>query len=973
MINAKEENTQAAFENSEKMQRFFEETMRVHINDAIQSFEENKMIYIENPVDFFERIDTLASNLFHLVSDANKEEQHEFNTLFFTTSVNSEDPEEQDTKRLPIGLPLTLVYSGNGDPECDEYGDKAFKKDENENERDYFYPFDDDNGDNEGEIDFTKYLFDFDLLKYSFDNKTYYSFYNDLKGTAVENRIDNEGFCYICDITETFYTKITKYSKIPLRMYRTNLIVKKRKLKPLELFADDKSVKYVLKKDMNLYFKLTKDDEFLFDVHKTDGLMLLNIDFEETNYNVTHFECHQLSKKDIWSQFDFDCELIYRDLEDYYTLYKPFFEQLKSNYQRLCNSPVSELHVFDDRFVIDKSEEQINQMGIVATVLSSMCGSFGYFHKIPINGKLYTIIRECDASERNCYDILVNNTAEKGATADAIIDNAIEVFQNYKYWRSGIRDCIREASRPNPIMNRIYAIWKMLGLPEADDDKEIIPKLPGIKYINDFIQMMQDFAERFAAAKEKVDNFSGGFVGGGFGVKGALKGTLAAGIANAATELAYEAYQAHKIDAGTKSKILNEFMKTERSKNYFHELIFMDVKCLFFKEWERIGRLFMEEMEGIGPNYFNELFEKYHKSVLIYSIAVAKALQLAYVPIYDGMDEYYKMDPLTLIQKAILEFPYDYAYYEKYVEYGGEMTEDINNFAIAHMVDIRDISERELRRIQKEKEEREEQERIKAEKQRQEEEKSKEIEKMLKEKYGEIAADYPDLFMQLANNSVFLEYGNRTFENHREVNDVIFLYLDKHFSDIITNFHSVTSPKFNSKQRNLVLSHRDNAINASTVLFFYDNTLFGSAKEGFVVTKDKIYVKNFLSNSESIAIKDIKSIVKKESYVYINGTIKVEFTTGKFTCDDMVNILTFCVCNLLLLSNKATPTMVSSNVKGDQWTCSCGSINAMTNKFCPQCGSPKPVESTDWVCPSCQNKNPSTSKFCGNCGTQKPV
>ena len=50
----------------------------------------------------------------------------------------------------------------------------------------------------------------------------------------------------------------------------------------------------------------------------------------------------------------------------------------------------------------------------------------------------------------------------------------------------------------------------------------------------------------------------------------------------------------------------------------------------------------------------------------------------------------------------------------------------------------------------------------------------------------------------------------------------------------------------------------------------------------------------------------------------------------------------------------------------DGWKCTCGAVN--TGKFCPECGSPKPVENS-WKC-ACGAVN--TGKFCPECGAKKP-
>ncbi|MGN1196291.1 MAG: SPFH domain-containing protein [Acetatifactor sp.] len=51
----------------------------------------------------------------------------------------------------------------------------------------------------------------------------------------------------------------------------------------------------------------------------------------------------------------------------------------------------------------------------------------------------------------------------------------------------------------------------------------------------------------------------------------------------------------------------------------------------------------------------------------------------------------------------------------------------------------------------------------------------------------------------------------------------------------------------------------------------------------------------------------------------------------------------------------------------DGWKCSCGAV--ANGKFCPECGSPKPVEE-GWTC-TCGSVN--KGKFCPECGAKKPA
>jgi membrane protease subunit (stomatin/prohibitin family) len=62
-------------------------------------------------------------------------------------------------------------------------------------------------------------------------------------------------------------------------------------------------------------------------------------------------------------------------------------------------------------------------------------------------------------------------------------------------------------------------------------------------------------------------------------------------------------------------------------------------------------------------------------------------------------------------------------------------------------------------------------------------------------------------------------------------------------------------------------------------------------------------------------------------------------------------------------------TTTHSSVATDSWNCSCGK-SGITSKFCPECGSSKPVTVVGWNC-SCGQTN-ITSKFCPDCGAKKP-
>lgn len=79
------------------------------------------------------------------------------------------------------------------------------------------------------------------------------------------------------------------------------------------------------------------------------------------------------------------------------------------------------------------------------------------------------------------------------------------------------------------------------------------------------------------------------------------------------------------------------------------------------------------------------------------------------------------------------------------------------------------------------------------------------------------------------------------------------------------------------------------------------------------------------------------------------------------------------------VGKKITNSMVDSIVNDttpapsvkETWICpNCGK-KEITSKFCPECGSARPIVKTNWDCPNCGEKNIS-SKFCPNCGKERP-
>lgn len=81
-----------------------------------------------------------------------------------------------------------------------------------------------------------------------------------------------------------------------------------------------------------------------------------------------------------------------------------------------------------------------------------------------------------------------------------------------------------------------------------------------------------------------------------------------------------------------------------------------------------------------------------------------------------------------------------------------------------------------------------------------------------------------------------------------------------------------------------------------------------------------------------------------------------------------------CACGKSCITTKFCPECGSQkpvDVINGLWNCTCGQVGINTN-FCPNCGARKPVNNATWNCTNC-GQTDITSNFCPNCGNKKGV
>ena len=283
--------------------------------------------------------------------------------------------------------------------------------------------------------------------------------------------------------------------------------------------------------------------------------------------------------------------------------------------------------------------------------------------------------------------------------------------------------------------------------------------------------------------------------------------------------------------------------------------------------------------------------------------------------------------------------------------------------------------------------------------------------------FGAAAEQSPEIFQALSDNALYLSATEMKFSNHQELTVFVFNYINQNFKSVTTNLYPSSSDRFSKKLKSLQSVYGYNVVTSDNVLFYFDNTVFGSAKDGFVLTSENFCFRSALADKGVIPIESIQKISVSNKYLYINDK-SVPVTLCYLSEKDLRDILVYCICHLLLIkqhmqlkgSSQQNITQLNmsqqavsrqypvqqiqplqqpmyqampQNTQNPQnyypttppssnWKCICGSVFDDSFLFCPRCGTKRPQIQNEWVCPSCGRKNSIQFLFCGTCGTKNP-
>ncbi len=933
------------------------------------------MKFVKNPISFFEKIKMLNSRLYDYIDNQDKEDSGIL--LFKTPSViKNIDGKSENYIR-------SICCSKSPSEETGNF----------ENETILFY---------------------FDLCQFSLDNEKYidYKFVSECKEIAdifSKDTTVNEYNLYVRDITATFYTLITPKNR-PYFEYIKQLEITDIVNEEDEYGEPTKTILYYHCLS-DAFYTLGEKYSISTKPEEISTVTYANIKADEKGkifWNLKPLEFDDIVQ---------DGDLFFMDLSKHYSDICKTIEKMQNQYIDCFSFNDKSINIFGKNIVIKYNANMLPAAAFT-------CPLENVLNKLIPSNEIFRLIVEKTIAKHNMFNLEdfaygFKEAAEKYWQYFGLaLNHYIDIYKLCP--KTELVYAVMERMKElNCFEQQVIGVERVL-----NDPSFLCDMLPSLKYVESFISLIQEATQKAEEYKKDMDDFDNGpeIIGGGFGISGALKGIFAATAFSAVAHTAYSAYKASKFDSARYNAAVEEFMVSKESKLFFAELIKNDFLYLILKSHSVTYSSFIywNSITDKSCIDYEEVFNSFEKAYRLYSIALAKHLKLKFLPLYEGYEEYYDKDPKKIMEEVLVLFPYYFTYYEKYIKFGGKMSEDLKEYALAHMVDIQKLYEEEKTREEEIERKREEKAKKDAEKKKIEKEKIEEKKEALRKEleslseiYGDLPNKYPDIFKMLLNNPIFNDNKENVVADHLQIAENIVAYLSKTYTgNKITNLFTGASEKFKNKKENVKLVHGSDKITDNNVVLLFDITVFGSAKDGFVITTDNICVRNSFEQPFSVKIKDIKTITSNNKFIVINGKYNINVEVSCVNTADFLNVFSYCICNLLYLDkigykiketqskinsspvtqnksipivnkqqvkemfsgslgslfNKVSNTFVAPTTKNSTWKCSCGKELTTENKFCPNCGKQQPETAQKWTCPSCGNSNAADANFCTQCG-----
>lgn len=450
---------------------------------------------------------------------------------------------------------------------------------------------------------------------------------------------------------------------------------------------------------------------------------------------------------------------------------------------------------------------------------------FGYQIELPEETKEYVLIRdEFQQLAENARQQMAKNFDVKYRSMDDLI-------------RFGDND---SDSMFDAAVQRAMDMLKSRGIYNVNVSRFLDSALDHTGYWEaNFSEIREKFTELIEYKEAKKDYRAGRkagrgrLVGGGFGVGGAVKGMAMAGTANMATGLFHSFANAlgNAATSAEVSSLKSKIFKDPETKRTLCSSIYLDI---FY--------LHLAVVECIDDSELSLAAESYSSSEREEAITI-------YNNIMNGSVR--SSDLNRMIVEILVKDPFDMDYYKLAMEHRDE-SDDLIEYARYFEMPIDDL-------LQKLKDEQENIER-------------------LSQTFGASAALVDS---RLEQNRLYHAVKTDLSKNPTEALQKAFFSI--HNDSIRANVFLVpgdSSEKLAKKMENAKASYAP--YQTETPILLFDNTAFGSAKDGFLITDRSIYVHNMMSKGWSRSYQEIERMSYGGSEIIIDGKpVDINLIGGK--------------------------------------------------------------------------------------------
>lgn len=341
----------------------------------------------------------------------------------------------------------------------------------------------------------------------------------------------------------------------------------------------------------------------------------------------------------------------------------------------------------------------------------------------------------------------------------------------------------------------------------------------------------------------------GRMIGGGFGVGGAVKGMAMAGTANMATGLLHSFTNAlgNAATSAEVSSMKSKIFKDPETKKTLCLSVYYDI---FYLHRAIIDCINDSSLSLVAQSYTSG---RRDEAVIIFNNIMNGSVRAE--------------DRGRMIVDILMKDPFDIDYFELALEYTSyDLNDGLIDYARYFMIPIDQLiqsHEEDIRNTE-----------------------------LLAQQFGEHTLN---LEYKLQNNSVFHAFRQELSEDPpRAIQKALFSIQSESIRTNVFLVPGDLSDKLKKKLENVKATYAPIVDEKPIVLF--DNTSFGSAKDGFLITDQRIYVHNMMDKGWSSSFQEIEKMGLSGSTILINGkSLDITMISGKDREDfyEFVELLVF--------------------------------------------------------------------------------